>query len=282
MHPHLKQNLYIVLLGLAFGVFSGVSIFMLKSSTIEQEKQAIREVIKPAPPTPTPIPSDFCLDVPVLTYHHIQPFEVADPKNQRAQTVTPGNFDWHMRFLIEKGYRFISLEELISTLKARENFEDKVIAVTLDDGYQDAYTYAFPIAQKYDIILNIGLITGLTGNPEHLTGSQIVAMHNSGHVAFHNHSLSHRNLKSADKVMIERQITLPQDHLAQWIGTPSAILYYPYGVYNAVSISVLEEQKFDAAFELSLTKNSTQQCLSKIYSLPRLRIGNAGPGAYDL
>ena len=278
----MKTNIYIVIIGLIFGIFSGINIFMLKSTSIEQDKQTAQAIIKPQPPTPTPTPSDFCLDVPILTYHHIQPFEDADPKNQRPQTVSPGNFDWHMRDLVEKGYRFIALEELIEALHNRTTFDDKVIVLTLDDGYQDAYTYAYPIAQKYDITLNIGIITGLIGNPEHLTASHITTMSRSGNAYFHNHTLSHRNLKSADKVMIERQVSTAQDHLTELLGTPSAIVYYPYGVYNDLSISVLKEQSFDAAVELSLTEQSTQQCLSKIYALPRLRVGNAGPGAYDL
>lgn len=283
MHPHLKTNLYISLFGLAFGLFTGISIFIIHPKTIESEKKDIKKVVESIhTPEATPTPSDFCIDVPILTYHHVQPFEVADEKNQRPQTVTPENFDWHMRTLKEKGYTFITLEDLVQALRTRKTFDEKVIAITLDDAYLDAYTYAYPIAQKYDVVLNIGVITGLIGNSEHLTGSQIVRMHESGQIAFHNHTWSHRNLQSADATTITSQILKPQEHLKQWIDTPSAILYYPYGVHDEQARNIVEANNFDAAFELSFSRKSTQQCLSEIYQLPRLRVGNAGPGVYDL
>ena len=264
-------------------MYTGISTFMTQPQTIESAKTTIKDVTSLSlKPEPTPTPADFCIEVPVLAYHHIQPFDIADEKNQRAQTVTPENFDWHMRWLLDKGYSFITLEELVEALRSRTPFNKKVLAVTLDDGYRDAYTYALPIAQKYDIFLNVGIITAFTGNPEHLTGTQIVQMHKSGHFAFHNHTWYHRNLKGAARATIEEQILKPQEHLAQWIEDPSAILYYPYGVHDKKARDILEENDFDAAFELSFTRKTTQQCLSEIYQLPRLRVGNAGPGVYDL
>ncbi len=234
--------------------------------------------------TPLPTPSDFCINVPVLTYHHIQPFEDANPKNQRALTVTPENFAWHLRTLKEKGYHFISLEELVQALQTRTPFpaDQKPLAITLDDGYRDAYTYAYPIAQKYDIPLNIAVITGLVGNPEHLTASQITRMDASGLIHFQNHSWSHMNLKSASHTAIDQQVAKGQEQLNTWLHTPTHIIVYPYGFSGPYVQSILAQNDIDAGFELSLTLKSTLQCLSQIQHLPRIRIGNAGPRVYGL
>lgn len=267
------------------GAVAGIVIFDTtrpKSPDTQSLSTSIRDRLTKT--TPMPTPSDFCITVPILTYHHIQPFEDADPKNQRELTVTPENFAWHIRTLKEKGYRFIKLEELVTALQTRTPFppDDKPVAITLDDGYRDSYTYAYPIAQKHAIPLNIEVITGLVGNPEHLTASQITRMDASGVVAFHNHSWSHMNLQKASPKAIDQQVAKAQEQLNSWIQKPTNIIVYPYGVSGPYVQSILSQNDIVAGFELSLTTKSMKHCLSQITHLPRVRVGNAGPGVYGL
>ncbi len=227
-------------------------------------------------------PKDFCIDVPILTYHHIQPFEDAEPKNQTAQTVAPGNFDYHMQWLKSRGYTFVSLNDLVEALQNQTTFEGKPVVVTLDDSYKDAYTYAYTIAQKHDVILNIGVITGLVGNPEHLTGSQIREMEKSGYATFYNHTWTHRNLKSSNTDMIRSQITTADEQLAQWSTNDIDVLFYPYGVYGDEVIEILGNLDYDVAVSLVFNDKNTTHCASKMYELSRLRVGNSGPQVYNL
>lgn len=285
MH-HYRVNSIIAIVGLIFGIFSGISVFMMHSTNISRDSDHIREVFIDKD-TDTIVedelePEEFCVNVPILTYHHIQPLETAQEKNQQALTVEPSNFDWHMSTLIEKGYTFISLTELVEALESEKPLDGKKIVITLDDGYRDAYTYAYPIAKKYGITLNIGLITGLIGNPEHLTSGQIIEMNSSEYVHFYNHTWSHRNLKAADTELIASQINTAREHIVSLTGSASNILIYPYGVYDMNAIHVLKENNFRAAAALEFNDKKTEQCVSDIYSLHRLRIGNAGPGVYDL
>lgn len=285
MHQHLRINSIIAIVGLAFGIFSGISVFMMHSSVIEEETNSIKEIFNEGVPDIVEEvlePEEFCVNVPILTYHHIQSIESAKEKNQQAQTVEPSNFDWHMRTLVEKDYTFISLEDLVEALETETPLDGKNIIVTLDDGYLDAYTNAYPIAQKYGIHLNIGLITGLIGNPEHLTTSQIVEMNASEYISFYNHTWSHRNLKNADLELIATQINTAREHITSLTGSPSDIVIYPYGVYDSNSIHILKENNFRAAAALEFNEKRTEQCVSDLYALPRLRVGNAGPGVYDL
>ena len=64
-------------------------------------------------------------------------------------------------FIVEmklKGYSFISLDELYKNLKNNENIK-KSIVFTLDDGYKDNYTKAYPIFKKHNIPFAIYITT---------------------------------------------------------------------------------------------------------------------------
>ena len=129
-----------------------------------------------ATPTPTPDPQqvlttttqgDFCLDVPILIYHHVQPLAEANAQGHAQLTVDSGIFDEQMSYLVSHGYTTISSDQVVAALLAHQQLPQKSIVVTLDDGYDDAYNYSFPIAKKYnvkmDFISNYDYITYWNG-----------------------------------------------------------------------------------------------------------------------
>ena len=65
----------------------------------------------PSPKTQETISySGYCLNVPILMYHHIQPQNIAKEKWQTNFTVDNGTFDSQMTYLLNSGYTTISLE----------------------------------------------------------------------------------------------------------------------------------------------------------------------------
>ncbi|MDZ4228094.1 MAG: polysaccharide deacetylase family protein, partial [Candidatus Levybacteria bacterium] len=115
-------------------------------------------------PTPTPVPLvGYCLNVPVLMYHHIQPNAEAQSKGQKALSVDVGAFDLQMGYLVSSGYTVISAGQLTDALLNHTALPQKSIVITMDDGYSDIFIYAYPILQKYNIVANLAVITGLTG-----------------------------------------------------------------------------------------------------------------------
>ena len=61
------------------------------------------------------------------------------------------------KFIIDcksKGYDFISLDELFLILKNKQKVSKKII-FTIDDGYKDNYTHAYPIFKKYKVPFTI-------------------------------------------------------------------------------------------------------------------------------
>jgi len=91
--------------------------------------------------------------VTILMYHRFscnpEPFKV-------QQNI----FENQIKFLIRKGYNFISLKHFSDVINRRnEKLPDNAIIVTIDDGYWDNYTFAYPVLKKYAIPATIFVVT---------------------------------------------------------------------------------------------------------------------------
>ncbi|MGA2968170.1 MAG: polysaccharide deacetylase family protein, partial [Candidatus Levyibacteriota bacterium] len=158
--------------------------------------------------TPAPVPlTGFCLHVPVLMYHHIQPEAAAKVLGQTSLTVDNGMFDQQMAYLVSHGYTPIWANELINALLTHSPLPGKPVVVTMDDGYADNAIYALPILQKYSIKANLMLATGLVGgNPDMLTWDQVNQLKSSGLIYFTNHTWSHYAITNGPQSKIESEI----------------------------------------------------------------------------
>jgi len=268
------RKIFIIAGGIFFGTIASLYVISLRPSTsrIKNSIRSIHETIsqKSLPtPTATPLP-DFCITAPVLFYHHIQPFDKAEDQNQKNLTVTPENFAGHIRYLTQKGYTLVPIEKIVDSLLSRKN-PGKVAAIVLDDGYVNNYTYAFPIAKRYSVPINVAMVTGFASSYNQLSWGQIKIMADSGLIYMLNHSWSHQSLHQDNKDTIFKQVTVAQEQLEKHIPNSRKIFIYPYGRVGETVINVLKDQQFDAAFT---DKKGVEHCLSQRYTLPRLRTGN--------
>lgn len=228
-------------------------------------------------PTQVP-PSGFCLKVPVLMYHHVQPAATAKEKGQSGLSVDNGIFDQQINYLVSQGYSVVTPRQLIDALKTHGSLPNKSIVVTLDDGYRDVYLYAYPVLQKYHIQASLALPTGLMEGADYLTWSQVEEMGRGGLISFMNHTWSHYSLGKADVDKIKFEIETAKQQLEQH-GQQSNIFVYPYGSLADKVIEVLQQDGFTGAFS---TIPGFYQCDSFILSLHRTRIGNASLPSYGL
>lgn len=230
-------------------------------------------------PTPSPVPLGYCLRVPVLFYHHIQPQAEAAAKHQTSVSIDNGFFEQQMAYLNSAGYTTIFANDLISALKTHTGVPPKSVLVTIDDGYSDLYAYAFPIIKRYNIKTNLMIATGLVNNPEQVSWDQLREIKGSGLAYFVDHTWSHTAVNSGTLEKIKYEIETGKSQLEQNIGQTVNIFAYPYGSFSQTSINVLIQDGFSGAFA---TTPGFYQCDSFIYTLHRRPIGNAPLSAYGL
>jgi peptidoglycan/xylan/chitin deacetylase (PgdA/CDA1 family) len=237
-------------------------------------------------PSPTPVSSPtevplkgFCLNVPILMYHHIQPQATAMQLGQTALTVDNGSFDMQMAYLAQNGYTSFFANDFINALINHQQLPAKSVIITLDDGYEDNYIYALPILQKYGIKANIMLATGLMGNSNMLSWNQVKDLKNSGLIYFANHTWSHYAVNSGNQSKIETEISTAQKQIQENTGENVNVFTYPYGSFNDNSIAILQKLGYLGAF--SEIPGQTQ-CDSFLMTLHRTRIGNSTLSFYGL
>lgn len=230
---------------------------------------------------PTPVYKGFCLQVPVLMYHHVSPQSIAVEKGHTSLNVDSGIFDGQMGYLAAHGYTTYFAEDVVNALLTHTPLPGKPIVVTLDDGYDDVYTYAFPSMRKYGIKASLFVPTGLmgvtAGTNAYYNWGQLSDMVGSGLARAYNHTWSHHAMGSSEDAY---EITTAQTQLQQH-GFNTHIFAYPYGTNAGLASvhTILQSQGIPGAFS---TIGGTVQCDSFIMSLHRTRVGNTAFPAYGI
>lgn len=230
-------------------------------------------------PEVKPVESGFCLHVPVLMYHHIQPEAMSVAKKQTSLSVDNGIFDQQMAYLIQNGYTPIYASDLVNALLTHTQLSGKPVLVTMDDGYADNDIYALPVLRKYGIKANLMLATGLVGNPDMLSLDQVRDLASSGLVQFTDHTWSHYPLGNGNEAKDEMEISVGKEEIKSYAGQDVNILTYPYGSFSNTAFNAARKVGIIGAFS---SIPGQIQCDSFIMSLHRTHIGNASLSAYGL
>lgn len=263
--------------GIAINLSSSPTITPVPTETVIPTTTPMPTITPtPKPPTPTPY-SGFCLTVPVLMYHHIQPMQQAIKTGQTTLTVDSNIFSSQMAYLSSHGYHTITAEDLINALRTKQKLPPKTIVITADDGYSDIYTYAYPVAKQYGFILNLMLATGLLENPGYLTWNNVKEMINSGAATAYNHTWSHFALNGGNTDKQQTEILTAKQQLESNLGKTNTIFTYPFGTVTNDSLNILTKNGFTGAFG---TVGGTVQCDSFLYTLHRTRIGSMAISGY--
>lgn len=234
--------------------------------------------------TPKPA-SGYCLQVPVLLYHHTQPQADAVAKGQTSLTVDNTIFDGQMAYLASSGYTALSAQQLVNAILSHAQVPAKSVVITLDDAYLDNFQYAFPVLQKYHLVGNLMVPTGLlgvnAGTNSYFTWDQLRQMVGSGIMFAYNHTWSHYPMAQGPVQKDTEELTTAQSQLQQYLGTASPIFTYPYGSGQTTGWveQLLKDKGYVAAFS---TLAGTYQCEGNIMALPRIHVGNAPLSSYGL
>ena len=250
-------------------------------SPIVASKSAI--VITPYPtlsPKPTQtVLSGYCLKVPVLMYHHIQPEFDASKLGQTSLTVDNQIFAIQMQYLSQNGYTPIWASDLALALINKSSLPGKPIVITMDDGYEDNYIYALPVLRQYGFKANIMLATGLMGNKDMLSWDHVKTLKDSGLIYFTNHTWSHYAVNRGSQQTIEAEIDTGANQIQSYTGQTVNMFTYPYGAYNDNAITTLVKKGYLGAFS---EIPGQYQCDSFLMTLHRTRVGNGTLSSYGL
>lgn len=229
-------------------------------------------------PTSNLPPIIYNLEIPILMYHHIGKVP-SDKKYDAVRedlTVSPENLETQLKWLKDQGYTSISMAETIVFARAKGEFPawssfalpKKPIIISLDDGYEDAYTNALPLLRKYNFSGSFAVITGKVGTPEYMTWEQIKILVKNG-MEILSHTVSHPDLRLISDKKLAEELADSKKTLEDNLGNEIYALVYPSGqVDNRVSAAADAADYSGARTTATgkVTKNSPP------YELPVVRI----------
>jgi len=207
----------------------------------------------------------------VLQYHHID-------NNTPASTSTSTElFTKHLEYLVNENYEVVSLPIIISSIQNNEPLNEKMLAITFDDGYESIYRNAYPLLKKYEMPFTIFIDTASVEEKRknHVSWDQIREMKLFGAtIANHTHSRSHliRYLEDLDtwKERVGNEINKAQEIINKRLKQDIRVLAYPYGEFDNDTLKLVSDLGYVAFGQHSGATNES----SNLQYLPRFPASN--------
>ena len=196
--------------------------------------------------------------VPILSYH-----KFSESKADKM-TVTASAFEEQMKFLMDRGYRVITLDQLFDFLDYKIQIPRKSVVITIDDGWRSTYSIAFPILKKYRYPATLFIYSDLiTGRKKTLDWDLINEMAGNG-IDIQCHTKSHRSLTSpAEKESFRQYYDAIEQELLDAaktikVKTNKEVKYlaYPFGDTNHLVIALLKRQGYRGGLTVKRDGNS--------------------------
>ena len=183
----------------------------------------------------------------ILLYHHVA--EDTPP----STSISPANFDAHLRYLRDNDFNIIPLDRMIDSLRSGQSLPDKSVVITFDDGYSSIFDEAFPMLESYGYPFTLFLSTGPIddGLSNYMTWDQVRQMSAAGviianHMVDHPYMLEVRDNESDSQriARLREELLKAEQRLEAQTGQSHRYLAYPYGEYDPTIKLLLEELDF--------------------------------------
>src|SRR5215472_7902020 len=205
----------------------------------------------------------------IFMYHHVSPV-VAKGPYARALTVSPSEFDAQLRLLNNIGCAMVGLGRLVTDVKDGR-VRGCEVALTFDDGYDDAATQAEPMLRAAGAVGTFFVSTGFIGSSGHLSARQIDMLAADG-MEIGAHTISHVDLTKVSAATAAGEIDGSRMKLRGLTGEPITAFAYPAGKSDAAVESVVSA----AGFAYAVTTEAGVVTQAKIardpFALPRYRV----------
>jgi peptidoglycan/xylan/chitin deacetylase (PgdA/CDA1 family) len=204
----------------------------------------------------------------VFMYHHVSP-SVQPGKYARALTVSPQEFGGQLAWLRARGCTIVHASAIVDDAHAG-TLAPCEVALTFDDGYDDAGAYVAPMLTRAGATGTFFIATGVVGTHGHLNVAGVRALADLG-MELGAHTVHHVDLTQVPASVCATEITTSAATLRKWTGTDITDFAYPSGRYN----SGVEQAVAAAGLRRAFTTNPGSISVATVrdnFALPRYRM----------
>ncbi|HWS84324.1 MAG TPA: polysaccharide deacetylase family protein, partial [Ktedonobacteraceae bacterium] len=183
-----------------------------------------------APILPPITPVSRTLTMPILMYHHITDIPTHNTLDL-SLTVTPNVLSQQLDYLKQHEYHTITFNQLFDFLYHNGPLPSKPIILTFDDGYDDAYKFAYPILQAHGYSGMFYIITGKVGWKGQVTWDQLREMLANG-MQMGSHTITHNNVGAiwrSSHAEAQQELQQSQQDMQTQLGIVIQQFCYPTG-----------------------------------------------------
>ncbi|MHB0856494.1 MAG: polysaccharide deacetylase family protein [Anaerolineae bacterium] len=205
--------------------------------------------------------------VPVLMYHRLVELDEGAGESDRTWTVSPSAFAQQMEWLASQRWSSITPAQLADYFQGTP-LPPKPIIISMDDGYKEVATVAWPVFQRTGLRPVLFIIPTHCGYKAYLDWPDLEALVADG-VAIGSHTYDHVDLRKASDADLQHQLGDSRTVLEDKLGVRVNAFCYPYGSYDSRVMDALAAHGYTTAFTLS---KDVYQSPAQPYQLQRLLI----------
>jgi peptidoglycan/xylan/chitin deacetylase (PgdA/CDA1 family) len=229
----------------------------------------VRPVVADALAAPLPsMVADLGYHVPILMYHRIV------PKGEAGDSLTsmilePDLFAAQLAAIHKEGWRTVTLERLAEAMRSGTRLPARTFAITIDDGWNDGYTHAFPIMRKLGYVATFFVISSRIDSAGFLSRRQLLELQAAGN-EIGNHTSHHTQLTTLGFDQAVDEIDSGSEAIARAVGHRPVSLSYPK---SGVAPYVVAAAHECAGLEIAVTTahGATESWRSR-FETPRLNV----------
>jgi len=203
--------------------------------------------------------------VPIMMYHNVDYVETPEPN-----TVSPERFDWQMKYLKDRKYNVISLNELVNAIREERSLPRNSVVITFDDGPENNYTYAFKILKKYNFPAIIFMPSRFVDTAKFLKSAQIKEMLSKG-ISIGSHTQTHDYLPDLSREKQVEEIVKSKAELENKFDISVRYFAYPVGGFSEEIKDIVKQAGYKAAVA---TNRGYDRFNKDVYELNRVRFSD--------
>lgn len=227
-------------------------------------------------------------NLPIIMYHQLTKSESRAGK----YVLTVEQLERDLGYLKSRGYKSVTVNQLLDFMQGDAELPDKAIMITFDDGCETLYTYALPLLEKYGFNA-VGFVVGsladrYTELDDHnlnyscLTWNQIKELCEGGIIDIQSHSYDlHKNTAERSgakkkksetfeqyREFLSEDLSVMKEKMLFNTGKAPVAFAYPFGSYSEESAGILKEYGIKIVLtceeRVNIIKRTEPECLFRL------------------
>lgn len=229
--------------------------------------------------------------LPIVMYHHI----TQKPSRAGDYVIKTSELEQDFDYLKDKGYKAVTVQDLIDYVDGKKDLPEKIIMITFDDGFESVYSLAWPMLAERKMCAVAAAVGTITEsytqsgdkniNYAYMTWDELAEIDKSDEFEVQNHSydmhhtgsgkrkgLSKMNGESVEEYnkILTQDLTKMQNSLKNNSGILATAAVYPYGAYSPSTLETVKKIGFRCSMTCEQRINSISRANADcLYNLGR-------------